>query len=390
MKRICNLLLASSILLVLSGCGNDEDKKDDEEIVIEELVISEYVEGKDSAKAIEIYNPTDNTVNLENYSIGIYKNGQTNLTYNIKLENTLESKDCYVVVYDGSPTELLEKADLVSDDLYYTGDDPIVLMQGDQIISQIGTITALSIDYGVDKTLVKLDPNSNLGNYSYVPSDWVEYNADDYSNLGTIEHKITMEELLDGPKLLDKYLEIPFFPEGTNSTNFLSQTGTGGAVEVTLRRTGDGDTTYFNYPAEWDHLNLDPEVNRFRYFGVNTPESSSNTVKEPFGKTAANYVNDLLTNAETIHIQSIEGYSVNGTYNRLMGLVWVDGELLQHKIIKMGYSKFTHASQPFTMEKIPLTSYLMYNANYAQLNGKGIWGEKDPLWDYETNQPIGW
>lgn len=391
MKRIYSVITIVLLSTLLVGCGEESLENED---VFEDgainLMITEYIEGANTAKAVEIYNPTDDVVNLENYIIGIYKNGQTDLTYKINLENTLESKECYVVVYDESPQELLDKADLVSNDLYYTGDDPITLMYKDNVVSQLGNISGLSINYGQDTSLVKLDVNSNLGNYTYIESDWVEYNTDDYSNLGTIEHSITEEDLIKGPELLDKYLDIPFFPEGTNASNFLTQIGTGGAVEVTLKSCGDGDTTYFYYPEEWAEYNIDSDINRFRYFGIDTPESSSNVVPEAWGKTASNYVCSRLTSAKTIHIQSIEGYSVNGTYNRLMGLVWVDGVLLQNEIVKMGYSQFTHAALPFSYNNFPLTSYLIYNAKVAKSNGKGIWGELDPLWDYENNAPLGW
>ncbi len=378
MKKILYLTIIP-VLFLLTGCSNKTD-----------LIFTEYIEGAGNAKALEVYNPFDKEVDLEDYSIGIYKDGQTEMTYNINLEGTLEAKSCYVVVYSESPEELLNKADLVSSDLYYTGDDPIVLLNKEKVISSFGVISALSITYARDTTLVKVEPESNLGNNTYIKSDWVEYSTDEYKHLGTIEHDVTKEDLENGPIFNEEWLEIDFFPEGTTSSNFLTQTGTGGAVEVTVYQYGDGDTTCFNYPDEWDYLNIDPVNNRFRYFGVDTPESSSTVAPDPWGKTASNYVNNILENAEKIYIQSIAGYSVDGSFSRLMGLVWVDGVLLQHLIIKEGYSEFTHTHQQFSDGVLPITSYFKYNANQAELNEIKIWGEEDPMWDYKNNVPIGW
>ncbi|MFI3328991.1 MAG: lamin tail domain-containing protein [bacterium] len=380
MKKIITLIFSLAIITTLSACGKDE--------VVVDLLFSEYVEGAQYSKAVEIYNPLDKAVDLSKYSIGVYKDGQTLKTYDIKLEGTLESKGCYVVAYNESSQELLEKADLITEDLYFTGDDPIVLFNGTKTISTLGLISSLSVVYGRDTTMVKLDADSNIGNNKYIKSDWIEYVCDEYQYLGTTEHDITLEDLLAGPQLIDEWLNTPFFPEGTTSTNFLTRTGTGGAEEVKLKYHNDGDTTIFYYPESWDYLNLDETENRLRYFGIDTPESSSSVAPDPWGKTASAYVEEILKNATTIHIQSVEGYTVSGSFNRLLGLVWVDGVLLQNEIIKMGYSEFTHSTLPFGESNFPITSYLKYNANLAELKGLAIWGQKDPTWNYDTNLPL--
>ncbi len=388
-KLLCIILLISSVFL--TSCSNETEEINynnaSQNDIDNSLIITEYVLGSSNAKAIEIFNPNSFDVNLEEYVLAIYKETHIVPTYEIKLEGILSSKDCYVVAYSSSPQQLLDKADQISSDLYFTGDDPIVILKNNKIVCTLGTISTLAIAYTSNTTMVKVDP-SNLSDKTYVPSDWVEYNIDDFSYLGKVEHDVTKEDLEKGPGIMEEWLEIPFFPEGTLSTNIWSQSGTGGMVEVTVASYGDGDTTSFNYPQSFIDLGLNNYDNRLRYFGVDTPESGgSHTAAEPFGMTASNYVNNLLRNASVIQIQSLENYSINGTYGRLMGLVWIDGVLLQNEIIKAGYSEFTHASIPFSYNNLPITSYLKYNANVAQLNGKGIWGELDPLWDYSTNSP---
>jgi predicted extracellular nuclease len=40
-----------------------------------DLIISEYVEGWSTNKAIEVYNPTSSAINLKNYRLTRYSNG---------------------------------------------------------------------------------------------------------------------------------------------------------------------------------------------------------------------------------------------------------------------------------------------------------------------------
>jgi predicted extracellular nuclease len=45
-----------------------------------ELFISEYVEGWSNNKALEIYNPTSQAINLSGYFVSRYSNGSTSAT----------------------------------------------------------------------------------------------------------------------------------------------------------------------------------------------------------------------------------------------------------------------------------------------------------------------
>ena len=63
-------LLSVSVLFAMSVNAQD----------CSELFISEYVEGTSQNKAIEVYNPTDASIDLSNYTIERYSNGATNNT----------------------------------------------------------------------------------------------------------------------------------------------------------------------------------------------------------------------------------------------------------------------------------------------------------------------
>lgn len=67
-----------------------------------ELFISEYVEGWSNNKALEIYNPTNNPINLSGYFVSRYSNGATTATVanSIQLNGTVPAKGVYVAVLE--------------------------------------------------------------------------------------------------------------------------------------------------------------------------------------------------------------------------------------------------------------------------------------------------
>lgn len=89
MKKIILTIFSLFIVLGLSAqCGD--------------LFISEYLEGSNNNKALEIYNPTANAVDLSGYAIGRFSNGSTNPSSDpVVLPNTmLAPYDVYVIVLD--------------------------------------------------------------------------------------------------------------------------------------------------------------------------------------------------------------------------------------------------------------------------------------------------
>ena len=87
-----------------------------------DLFISEYVEGTGNNKALEIYNPTLNAIDLSSYQLVRYSNGDFEPNP-VGLTGTIESKGTFVVVLDKRnpdgtgleqpvDTALQEKADI--------------------------------------------------------------------------------------------------------------------------------------------------------------------------------------------------------------------------------------------------------------------------------------
>ncbi len=96
MKKLLPLLFFS--LLALTGIAQCDD-----------LFFSEYVEGYANNKALEIYNPTGNTINLGDYAIARFSNGST-VAGNTKVislpSEMLAPEDVFVVVVDLRDTSL--------------------------------------------------------------------------------------------------------------------------------------------------------------------------------------------------------------------------------------------------------------------------------------------
>lgn len=115
-----------------------------------ELFISEYVEGWSNNKALEIYNPTDQAIDLSDYIIVRYSNGSTfaGAESAVQLSGTIAPNDVYVAVIDktdpnGTGQEapvwdsLQAKADgfycpnyNVSKAMYFNGNDAVTLEKG--------------------------------------------------------------------------------------------------------------------------------------------------------------------------------------------------------------------------------------------------------------------
>ena len=110
-----------------------------------ELFISEYVEGSGNNKAIEIFNPTANPINLSTYYLKRYSNGATDPSAGgiTQLSGTIGAYDVWVVVNGQTTTSTNSPAcdpalQALADQLdgaypaptYMNGDDAITLEKG--------------------------------------------------------------------------------------------------------------------------------------------------------------------------------------------------------------------------------------------------------------------
>ena len=87
MKNISSLIVTSILM-----CGLQAQNCTD-------LFISEYIEGSYNNKAIELYNPTNEAIDLSKYSLSRWSNGATT-PLNTILSGTIEANDAFVIALD--------------------------------------------------------------------------------------------------------------------------------------------------------------------------------------------------------------------------------------------------------------------------------------------------
>ncbi len=177
-----------------------------------DLFFSEYVEGSSNNKALEIYNPTAASVNLDDYIIRTNYNGNPwSGFHTFPAGASLAAGDVWVIANDGADAAVLAVADEV---FAYNQSGYIVGFNGDDargLYKIVGTDTLLidiigdpSVDPGdgwdvagvaaatKDHTLVR-KPTVTQGNLDWAvsagtsagDSEWIVNPQDDFSNLGT-------------------------------------------------------------------------------------------------------------------------------------------------------------------------------------------------------------
>ncbi|MDC0204324.1 lamin tail domain-containing protein [Flavobacteriales bacterium] len=122
-----------------------------------ELFFSEYVEGWSQNKAIEVYNPTNATIDLSNYTIERYSNGATNSSAGgiTTLTGMLASGDAFVLTNGETDTgstfgfcdpllislgDMSEPSGSYPTPMHMNGNDAMVLTKNGTVIDVIGRV----------------------------------------------------------------------------------------------------------------------------------------------------------------------------------------------------------------------------------------------------------
>ncbi len=165
----------------------------------------------------------------------------------------------------------------------------------------------------------------------------------------------------------------PLFPTDSLNKEFWDKGG--GSIEVSLDYCTDGDTAGFKVEGRVYHT---------RFFNIDTQESTSQ--KEEWGKPASIYTCNVLSSAEEIYLQSDLGDGPFDKYDRLLAWIWVDGELLQYHLTRLGLAevKYLYGAETYT-------NSLLVAEQKAKDEELGQWGDLlDPYWDYNNDKPKGW
>ncbi|TYK66558.1 ExeM/NucH family extracellular endonuclease [Colwellia echini] len=159
-----------------------------------ELFISEYVEGGSYNKAIELYNPSNTNVDLSNYKIKLYQNGNSSANYVINLSGSINQYSTFVIAHQDIDSRAI--VDLSTTNLLHNGDDAIELIYNDQVIdsfgrvgedpgSQWGSGAITSKDHSLVR-LATISTGDTNSNDEFQPSnEWQAFDKDTLTNLGS-------------------------------------------------------------------------------------------------------------------------------------------------------------------------------------------------------------
>ncbi|MCB0842833.1 MAG: T9SS type A sorting domain-containing protein, partial [Bacteroidetes bacterium] len=159
-----------------------------------EIFFSEYIEGSSNNKALEIYNPMDIDVDLDNYEVHRFNNGASTGPDIFELAGILASTDVYVIANPSADTAIILQADTFGSATFYNGDDALLLINtatGDtvDIIGILGVDpgTNWPVDTGAtsEYTLVRM-PSVNEGTTDWALSStqWIVFPQNTFDSLG--------------------------------------------------------------------------------------------------------------------------------------------------------------------------------------------------------------
>lgn len=123
---------------------------------------------------------------------------------------------------------------------------------------------------------------------------------------------------------------------------------------VSLYKCVDGDTAWFK---------INGEIKKYRFLAIDSPE-----VDKKFGKESSEYTCNILSSAKQIRLEYDMVGETKDKYDRELVWVYVDGVLLQEKLLEGGFAKikYIYANYDY-LEKL----FIM--ENYAKNNRSGIW-----------------
>ncbi|WP_051353193.1 5'-nucleotidase C-terminal domain-containing protein [Thalassobacillus devorans] len=157
---------------------------------MDDLIISEYVEGSSNNKALELYNGTGSDIDLSEYKLELYSNGNVNTQSTLTPEGTLASGEVLVIVDSQAGEELKAKADVTHSVTGFNGNDALVLKKQEDIVDSFGQV-GNDADYAKDVTLVRntdvTSGDTNPNDAFDASAEWVGYAKDTFNYLGSYE-----------------------------------------------------------------------------------------------------------------------------------------------------------------------------------------------------------
>jgi uncharacterized protein len=110
--------------------------------VSSELFFSEYIEGSSNNKALEIFNDTGTTVDLDtddvDYDVQMCFNGNSTCTLTIPLTGSVSDDDVYVLAHSSANATILGQADQTNGAGWFNGNDAVLLRKNGVVVDSIG------------------------------------------------------------------------------------------------------------------------------------------------------------------------------------------------------------------------------------------------------------
>ena len=185
----CESLSDNFVLIQKVQCNAGEGCTD--------LFFSEYIEGTSQNKALEIYNPTPFTIDLTDYIIQTYNDGNVVPVNSLNMTGTIASGETYVIVNSQAMPSMLAYADITSNVTFYNGNDAIALRKNGVAIDIIGIIgqdpgkanpwtVADGAGSLAEYTLVRsVNVTDGVTNWALSQAGWDVYPANTVTNLGS-------------------------------------------------------------------------------------------------------------------------------------------------------------------------------------------------------------
>ena len=166
------------------------------------VIISEYVEGLGTNKALELYNATPFPVDLADYDLFSYNNGDTAFIVLDTPAGILLPGETYVVCSSQADAALLAVADNTTASMTnFNGNDAIVLTYNLEAVDIIGIIgdTVTQWNFGLastkDHTLRrKFEVNAPTTNWELSAGQWEVFEVNDISGLGSHSAQVCSQQ----------------------------------------------------------------------------------------------------------------------------------------------------------------------------------------------------
>ncbi|HAF28413.1 MAG TPA: hypothetical protein DCG75_05130, partial [Bacteroidales bacterium] len=156
-------------------------------LITPQLFISEYIEGSGYNKGIEIFNASNEAIDLNNVAILKQTNGLEGFS-GFTLSGELNPYSVYCIVHTSAQPELIEKSDLqtIGGVLDFNGNDPVMLVYKGVSIDKIGN--SGGTNFAIDKGLLR-NSSQDFPSKEWNVIEWNNIALDDFSYFGEHEYR---------------------------------------------------------------------------------------------------------------------------------------------------------------------------------------------------------